>query len=113
MNFPCRFDQRNRYSDNNWAHRHRVYLEEWVHRRQRLHTVQAVHDPSQYAEYLRWLHEVTRVKLKPAFHKVEIDEEVAAADFGDEYDAFTRTGSQPERAPPSDYVVRKIGRAHV
>lgn len=61
-----------------------------------------------HKEYLRWYHRSTRTKLKPAWTTEPIENHPSDEDddIVDEYDHMTRLGTQPERAPLQDYMVR-------
>jgi hypothetical protein len=66
------------------------------------------HRPGPYKDYLRWLHQNSRVSIRPAFTDEYIADTPASdddADIVDDYDTVTRQGWQPERAPIQNYMV--------
>lgn len=57
-------------------------------------------------EYLRWIHGVSRLRLRPSLDQVPIGEGDDDDEYGpDAYDEQTRLGVQPERGPQQNYVV--------
>jgi len=59
------------------------------------------HRHNHYKDYLRWLHSVSRVSIKPPRSTEPIEDREDTDDdddIVDEYDDITRSGVQPERA---------------
>ena len=101
-------NRRRRYRHTDWAHYHRAYLLEWADRSNRSRDVPQIHRRPHFVSYLRWLHSVARLQLRLAMTQADIGEgDSSEEDIVDEYDEFTRTGTQLERAPINAYYVSK------
>jgi hypothetical protein len=95
----------------NWGTKHDAYVVQCDHRQ----TVWMyclsgnVHRPGQYKEYLWWLHQSSRLFLNPVYteeHIAELPDSNDDNDIVDEYNDMTQQGTQPQRAPFQNYVVR-------
>jgi hypothetical protein len=60
--------------------------------------------PSDYRDYLAWLHSSTRISVHPPLSSIPIDEEESNNE--DPFDVMTRRSVQPQRAPLENYMVR-------
>ena len=95
----------------NWSAEHAAYVALWNERnaRRTYYLSGAAHRPGPYKEYLRWLHQHSRLFLKPAYTEDDIAELPESDDdneFVDDYDQITREGTQqPQRGPFQNYVV--------
>ncbi|TVU24653.1 hypothetical protein EJB05_27102, partial [Eragrostis curvula] len=99
----------------NWAEKNQAYIALWENRVNI--RVQPTSGPRHltvaFNEYLQWFHEVSRVHLKPALSGVAIADLPDSGDEDDlidDYDAATRVGTQPERAPLHNYTATQMGR---
>jgi hypothetical protein len=69
----------------------------------------AQHCDGLFNQYLDWLKENTRLKLKVAMDASNIEDRPSDPEsVFPEYDEFTRTGRQPEHGPFEDYIVSYI-----
>ena len=58
-------DRKKQYTENDWRVKHAQPLAQWE-QRQRMHPESGpAHRHNHYKEYLRWLHSVARVSVKP------------------------------------------------
>lgn len=109
VSIPCRYSRRKRYSETDWAHIHAESVVMWIQRRRSDYHEGPPHQERDFTEYLRWLHGVSRLRLRPSLDQVpigEVDEDDDDDDLGpDDYDFHTRTGVHPERGPLQDYMV--------
>jgi hypothetical protein len=60
--------------------------------------------PSDYRDYLAWLHSSTRISVHPLLSSIPIYEE--ESDDEDPYNVMTRRSVQLQRAPLENYMVR-------
>jgi len=101
-------DRKKRYTENDWRVKHAQPLAQWE-QRQRMHPESGpAHRHNHYKEYLRWLHSVARVSVKPPQSTEPIEDKADTDDDDDiidEYDEITRGGVQPERGPLQNYMV--------
>ena len=66
----------------------------------------ARHHDGPFNQYLDWLKQNTRLKLKVAMDEAYIEDLPSdPEDVFPEYDEITRSGRQPERGPFEDYIV--------
>jgi hypothetical protein len=102
----------------NWGTKHDAYVVQCDHRQ----TVWMyclsgnVHRPGQYKEYLWWLHQSSRLFLNPVYteeHIAELPDSNDDNDIVDEYNDMTQQGTQPQRAPFQNYVVRSCRLAYL
>ena len=73
-----------------------------------IHNSGAIYHKTVYNRYLQWLHANTRLMLRPALTTVDIEDFPSSDEephVEDTYDAFTRVGTQPQRAPIQHYMV--------
>lgn len=101
-------NRRRRYRHTDWAAYHHAYLSQWEDRENRSRDAPPIHQKAQFVRYLQWLHGVARLRLRPAMTDVDIGEVESSEEcLVDDYDEFTRTGTQPERAPINAYYVSR------
>ena len=99
-------NRRWRYHHTDWGAYHHVYLLEWENWANRSRYAPLVHRKAQFIRYLQWLYGVARLRLRPAMTDANIGEgHSSEEDIVDDYDEFTRTGTQPKRAPIKAYYV--------
>ena len=99
-------NRRRRYRHTDWAAYHHAYLSQWEDRANRSRDAPPIHQKAQFVRYLQWLHGVARLRLRPAMTDVDIAEGDSSEEcLVDDYDEFTRTGTQPERGPINAYYV--------
>lgn len=102
-------NRRRRYRHTDWSHYHRAYVLEWQDRTNRSRDVPQIHQRHNFVRYLQWLHGVARLQLRPAMTDADVDDgDDDEEDIVDDYDEFTRTGTQPERAPINAYYVSTL-----
>lgn len=98
-----RLSRKKRFGGNNWLTKHEKYVAQWETRERVYPTNGPRSVPSEYREYLAWLHRSTRIRVHPPATSIPIDE--IESDDEDRYDVWTRQGLQPERAPLQNYMV--------
>jgi len=105
-------DRKKWYTENDWRVKHAQPLAQWE-QRQRMHSKSGpAHRHNHYKEYLRWLHSVARISVKPPQSTEPIEDHVDTNDDDDiieEYDEITRGGVQPERGPLQNYMAQQLG----
>ena len=87
---------------------HHNYLVQWSNRAQTIVHGGPAHRSGPYREYLRWLHDSSRLAIKPprvAVGAEDLSDSDDEDDLVDEYDQITRHSRQPERAPLHNYMV--------
>jgi hypothetical protein len=100
---PCRILRRKRFGGNDYLLKHQKYVQEWE-AREKVKLDNGGHCvPSDYREYLAWLHRSTRISVHPPISSIPIDEQ--GSDDDDPYDVMTRTSVQPQRVPLENYMV--------
>ena len=108
LHICCRIDRKKRYTENDWRVKHAVPLGQWEQRHRMNPDSGPAHRHNHCKDYLRWLHSVSRVSIKPPRSTEPIEDREDTDnddDIVDEYDDITRSGVQPERAPLQNYMV--------
>jgi len=108
-----RIDRKKRYTENDWRVKHAVPLGQWEQRHRMNPDSGPAHRHNHYKDYLRWLHSVSRVSIKPPRSTEPIEDREDTDDdddIVDEYNDITRSGVQPERAPLQNYMAQQLGR---
>ncbi|KAK3118506.1 hypothetical protein QOZ80_9BG0700370 [Eleusine coracana subsp. coracana] len=96
-----------------WANKHAPYLIIWNDRQQRsiFPFSGTVHRAGPYKDYLYWLHQNSRLKLRPALEEQYLaDQPDSGSDEEnvDVYDEITRRSTQPERAKFKSYAATQL-----
>ena len=87
---------------------HHNYLLQWSNRAQTILHGGPAYRSGLYREYLRWLHDSSRLAIKPprvAVGAEDLPDSDDEDDLVDEYNQITRHSRQPERAPLHNYMV--------
>ncbi|XP_062185932.1 serine/threonine-protein phosphatase 7 long form homolog [Phragmites australis] len=103
-----KIDRRKQHGARDWRDVHHNYLVEWSNRAQTIVHGGPAHRSGPYREYLRWLHDSSRLAIKPprvAVAAENLPDSDDEDDLVDEYDQITRHSRQPERAPLHNYIV--------
>ena len=99
-------NRRRRYWHTDWSYYHHAYVLEWVDRTNRSRNVPQIHQRHDFVRYLEWLHGIACLQLRPAMIDTNIGEgDSSDEEIVDDYDEFTRMGTQPERTPINAYYV--------
>lgn len=105
----CSIDRRSQRGSKNWEQKHVAYINQWNNRHGFIVHGGAIHRERSYREdYLQWLKRNSRLKLKVAMDPRHIEDLPSESEDSDAYDDLTRGGTQPQRGPIEDYLVRKM-----
>ncbi|CAO2164020.1 unnamed protein product [Urochloa humidicola] len=105
-------DRRSQRGAKNWEEKHLTHIHNWNNRQNSLVQGGALHRDRPYREeYLEWLKQNSRLKLRVAMNVAHI-EDLPSEDEGivDDYDLATREGTRPERGPIQDYIGHQLTR---